>query len=119
MTDMKNINITSLAQLGRIEKEIEVNSELRVKLHTLSVTEQQRALASVPDGILNDIARYSFLQSAILIQATHEVNGQVVTKEQAVELYENIQYNVMAELFGKYSEMAGEQGKVLEELKKK
>ncbi len=115
----KTLNITSLAQLGRVEKEIEVNSELRVKLHTLSVTEQQRALASIPEIVANEIARYAFLQAAILIQATQEVNGQVVTKDQASELYENLQYNVMAELFGKYSEMAGEQGKVLEELKKK
>jgi hypothetical protein len=119
MNDKPALSITSLAQLGRVDKEIEVNSELRVKLHTLSVAEQQRALASIPEGLLNEIARYAFLQEAILIQATEAVNGQNVTREQAKEFYSMLQYNVMAELFGKYSDMAGEQNQVLEELKKK
>lgn len=111
--------LISLAQLGRIEKEIVLNEAVRIKVHTLSVAEQQRALAQLPAGVENEIAKFTFLQEAILVQATGEVNGEVVNSEQAKEIYSNMQYNLMAHVFAEYTDLAGEQGKVLEELKKK
>jgi hypothetical protein len=113
------MDLKSLAQLGRIEKEVEVNKELRVKLHTLSTIEQQIALSSVPEAVENVTARFTYLQVAVLIQATDAVNGESVTKEQAKELYDNVQYNILSEIFTAYSDVAGEQTKVMEELKKK
>ena len=113
------MDIKSLAQLGRIEKEIEVNKELRVKLHTLSAIEHQMALASVPETVENVTARFTFLQVGVLVQATDMVNGEVVTEAQAKELYENMQYNMLSDIFTAYSEIANDQAKVMEELKKK
>jgi len=113
------MDIKSLAQLGRIEKEVEINKELHVRLHTLSVTEQQIALSSVPEAVENVTARFTYLQASILTQATDAVNGESITKEQAKELYDNMQYNILSDLFTAYSEVAGEQSKIMEELKKK
>jgi hypothetical protein len=113
------MSLTSLSQLGRIEKEIVLNESLKIKVHTLSVSEQQRALVSLPEGVENDVVKFTFLQSAILAQAIHEINGEKVTAEQTKELLENMQYNLMAYVFAEYTTLAGEQGKVLDELKKK
>lgn len=113
------MDLKSLAQLGRIEKEVEVNKELRVKLHTLSTIEQQVALSSVPETIENVTARFTFLQVSVLTQATDAVNGEAITKDQAKEFYDNMQYNILSEIFTAYSDVAGEQSKVMEELKKK
>lgn len=113
------MDIKSLAQLGRIEKEIEVNKELRVKVHTLSTLESQKALSSIPESIENVVARFAFVQSAMLAQATDEVNGQAVTKEEARELYDNMQYTMLQEIYTVFNELSGDQAKVMEELKKK
>lgn len=111
--------LSSLAQLGRIEKEIVVNESLKIRVHTLSVSEQQRALVSLPEGVENEVAKFTFLQASILTQAIHEINGEKVTAEQTKELLDNMQYNLMAYMFAEYTTLAGEQGKVLDELKKK
>ena len=113
------MTLISLTQLGRIEKEIVLNADVRLKLHTLSVSEQQRALAQMPHDVENEVAKFTFLQEAILIQATDEVNGEKITKEQAKEVYASLQYNLMAYVFAEYTTLAGEQGKVLDDLKKK
>lgn len=113
------MDLKSLSQLGRIEKEIEINKELRVKLHTLSTIEQQLALSSVPETIENVTARFSFLQVAVLAQATSHVNGEAITKADATTFYNDMQYNLLSEIFTAYSDMSGEQTNVMEELKKK
>lgn len=113
------MTLISLAQLGRVEKEIVLNDETRIKVHTLSVAEQQRALSQLPEGVENEVAKYTYLQEAILIEATGEVNGEKITSDQAKELYAGMQYNLMAQIFSEYNNLTGEQGKVLDELKKK
>lgn len=113
------MDIKSLAQLGRIEKEVEVNKELRVKLHTLSALEQQAALSSVPENVENVAARFAMLQVSVLSQATDAINGEAITKDQAKELYTNMQYSILSDIFTAYSDMSNDQTQVMEELKKK
>jgi hypothetical protein len=113
------MGIISLAQLGRVEKEVVINKDLKLKLHTLSVTEMQKALAGIPNDIENEVAKFTHMQQAVLIQATDSVNDQGITKDEAKELYANLQHNIFAEIFVEYTALAGEQAKVLEDLKKK
>ncbi len=113
------MTLTSLMQLGRIEKEIVLKDDIKIKVHTLSVAEQHRAFVNLPNDTENEVARFTSLQAALLTEATDEVNGVKVTREQAKEMYESMQANVLAHIFTEYSELASEQSKVLEELKKK
>jgi len=113
------MELTSLAQLGRLEKEFEINKELKVKLHTLNSEEQQKALLSVSDSYPNEVAKSSHFQTCILTLATSEVNGEKVKEEELKEFYKVIQYPLLVQIFANYLELAEEQGKVLVELKKK
>ena len=113
------MDIKTLSQLGRVEKEIELNKELRVKLHTLSALEQQTALSSVPENIENVAARFAMLQVSVLTQAVDSINGEAISKDQAKELFNTMQYSILSDLFTAYSEMSNEQTQVMEELKKK
>ena len=114
------MDLKSLSQLGRIEKEFELAPGVKIKLHTLSVMDQQKALLDIPEGVAQDeSARFLQMQQAILVYATDSVNDEKLTLEQAKELYSGIQYPVLIELFNRYLEAAGEQSKILEELKKK
>lgn len=112
-------DFTALAKLGRVEKEIEVTEGLKVKVHTLSLSEQQRALSRIPTSVENEISRLSFLQQSILSEATDEVNGEVISKKDAEQLYSDLQFTLVSKIFTEYSLITEEQDKVLEELKKK
>ena len=113
MTDLR-----SLTQLGRVEKEIEIGS-FKVKLHTLTVADQQKALLSISEEIKDDTARLFQMQKAILVYATDSINGEVVEKDKLNELYNELQPVVLSNLFSGYLELVDEQSKILDELKKK
>jgi len=113
MTDLR-----SLTQLGRVEKEIEIGS-FKVKLHTLTVADQQKALLSISEEIKDDTARLFQMQKAILVYATDSINGEVVEKDKLHELYNELQPVVLSNLFSGYLELVDEQSKILDELKKK
>ena len=112
------VDIASLAKLGRVEKEIVINKELKIKVHTLSALEQQAALASVPQESSSEFARLSLLQHSVLVQATDEVNGEKISKEQASKLFRELQASLVSDIFTQHSMLTQEQDKVLEELKK-
>ena len=113
------VDIASLAKLGRVEKEIEVTKDLKVKIHTLSALEQQTALTDVPQNAPSEFARLSHLQHAVLVQAIDEVNGEKISKDQAKKLFSALQASLVADIFTQHSLLTQEQDKVLEELKKK
>jgi hypothetical protein len=113
------MDLNALAQLGKVEREIVLNDKLTVKVHTLSVAEQQRALASMPTGIEDDATKFSYFQEAMLVHATDTINGEVVDKVTLAKFYKDLQYPLLTALFSQYLELSQEQGKVLDELKKK
>jgi hypothetical protein len=113
------MDLKSLAQLGRIEKEFEVVPGVKVKFHTLSVVEQQKALASIPDNVLDDNARWAYMQQAILVHATDSVNDQKPELAALRELYGTMQYSILVEFFTRYLEVVADQNSILDELKKK
>lgn len=112
------MDLNSLAQLGRVEKEVEITKDLKVKFHTLSVVEQQNIFPNVPETVTDD-ARISYIQVAILTQAIDAVNGEPVDKTKLAEQLKNMQFRVLAELFDAYAALSQEQNTVIEELKKK
>ena len=111
--------LRSLIQLGRVEKEIEINEKLKVTVHTLSVLEQQKVMESLPISDMSEVAKFVHLQRLTLIQVTTKINGLDVTIEEAKEFYDSLQYSVLAETFTRYSSLTDDQEKALEELKKK
>lgn len=113
------VDIESLAKLGRVEKEIEVNKGLKIKIHTLSALEQQTALTSVPQDAPSEFARLSHLQHAVLVQAVEEVNGEKISKDQSKKLFGALQASLVSDIFTQHSLLSKEQDAVLEELKKK
>ena len=113
------VDIESLAKLGRVDKEIEVNKDLKIKIHTLSASEQQSALTSVPQDSPSEFARLSHLQHAVLAQAIDEINGEKVGKDQIKKILGVLQASLVADIFTQHSLLTQEQDKILEELKKK
>jgi len=111
--------LRSLIQLGRVEKDIEVNDKLKVTVHTLSVLEQQGVMENLPVKDMSEVAKFVHLQKLTLTHATKKINDLEVTTEEAKEFYDSLQYSVLAEIFTKYSMLSEDQEKALEELKKK
>jgi hypothetical protein len=113
------MSLDTLSKLGRVEQEFEIINGLTVKLHTLSAVEQQQALASVPDAVNDDIAKFYHLQQALLVYATDSINGQVLSKDDLRKLYGEMQNAIFQAIFEKYNALAEEQNKLIEDLKKK
>lgn len=115
------MDLKSFSALNRVEKEFDVLDGLKVKMHTLSVLQQQQALAELPTSPLgmDNALRAVILQQALLIYAIDEVNGNKVTPQEAKEIVQNLQAPVFNALYNCYDQLAQEQDKTLEELKKK
>lgn len=111
--------LDSILKLGRIEKEYEVFKDFKVKLHTLTAQEQQEALSSVPDKIQDDVTRFSFLQQALVVQATDKINGETHSKEELRKFYGELQNSLLQSVFNHYLELINEQNTTFDELKKK
>lgn len=112
------MDLKSLTQLGRVEKEVVVNG-FKIKLHSLTVADQQKVLLNVSEEMKDDTARLLQLQKAILVYAVDSINGEVVPKEDLQKLFEELQPAILSNLFSAYLEIVEEQSKVLDELKKK
>jgi hypothetical protein len=115
------MDLKSFAVLNRVEKEFDVVNGLKVKMHTLSVLQQQQALAELPTSPLGmDTAlRAVILQQALLIYAVDEINGEKVDAQKSKEFVQNLQAPIFNAIYNCYNELAQEQDKTLEELKKK
>lgn len=112
------MDLTSLKQLGRIEKEVEI-AGFKFLLHTLTVAEQENAFEAVsgtPDS--NGIVDVLKTQRALLVEATSSINGESIAKEELQKAYTEIQPRVLNQLFTIYRELTKEQEEVLGELKK-
>ena len=115
------MDLKSFSALNRVEKEFDVLNNLKVKMHTLSVLQQQQALSELPASPLgiDTGLRTVILQQALLIYAIDEINGKPVTSQEAKEFVQNLQAPIFNALVNCYDELAVEQDKTLEELKKK
>ena len=113
------MDLKALSQLGRLEKEFEINDQLKVKLHTPSNGEQQSILLTATVESNDALLRYVRLQVSTLVYATTEINGQKYPVNELQDFYSNLQHAVLNQIYDKYSELADEQGNTLESLKKK
>ena len=112
------MDLKALIQLGRVEKEVNIGS-FKIKIHTLTVADQQKALLSISEEIKDDSAKLLQMQKAILVYATDSINGEVVEKDKLQEVYNELQPAVLSNLFSNYLELVDAQSKILDELKKK
>ena len=113
------IDIDSLAKLGRIEKVLEINKDLKVKVHTLSASEQHEALSSIPTDDSSEFIKVARLSHSVLVLATDEINGEKVTKDEASNAYSVMQASLVSDIFTAQQSLSKDQDKVLEALKKK
>jgi hypothetical protein len=115
------MDLQNFASLGRIQKEFDVINGLKVKMHTLSVLQQQSALSQLPTSPLGQdpALRAVVLQQALLIYALDELNGEKITLEDSTKFIQNLQAPIFNEIYNCYDVMAQEQDKTLVELKKK
>jgi|SRR5579863_8968730 len=115
------MDLKSFSALNRVEKEFDVVEGLKVTMHTLSVLQQQQALAELPTSPLGmDTAlRAVILQQALLIYAIDAINGEKIDVQKSKEFVQNLQAPIFNALYNCYDQLAQEQDKTLEELKKK
>jgi len=117
------MELKSLSQLGCIEKEKEILKGLKLKLRTLSSSEQQEIQELLPITNIEQAVSPSLitkLQIHTLAKATVAVNEMAPTnKEELLKIYAELQTPVLNEAYKFYLELLGEQDKLVEELKKK
>lgn len=115
------MDLKSFSALNRVEKEFDVVSGLKISMHTLSVLQQQQALAELPTSPLGmDTAlRAVILQQALLIYAIDTINGEKVDIKFIKDFIQGLQAPIFNAIYNCYDQMAQEQDVTLEELKKK
>jgi len=115
------MDLKSFSSLNRVEREFEVVNGLKISMHTLSVLQQQQALAELPTSPLGSDAalRAVILQQALIIYAIDSINGEKVDIKFIKEFIQNLQAPIFNEIYNCYDVIAQEQDKTLEELKKK
>ena len=115
------MDLKSFSSLNRVEKEFDVVNGLKVSMHTLSVLQQQQALAELPASPVGQdpALRAVVLQQALLIYALDSVNGSKVSLQEAKDFIQSLQAPIFNEIYNCYDQMAQEQDVTLTELKKK
>lgn len=112
------LKIDELSKLGKVESEFEVVKGLKIKLHTLSMEAQHRALTSVPATLDDATGQFHHLQRALLVEATELINDEKPSKEELVKFYSEIQESVFQSIAERYTSLLQTQNEVTEELKK-
>jgi hypothetical protein len=112
------MKLDELVKLGKVEAEFEVIKGLKIKLHTLSMEAQHRALTSVPATLNDATGQFHHLQRALLVEATELINDEKPSKEELVKFYSEIQENVFQQIASKYTDLLQQQNEVTKELEK-
>lgn len=116
------MDLKSFSTLNRVEREFDVVNGLKISMHTLSVLQQQQALAELPTsplGTTDPALRAVILQQALLIYAIDSINGEKVDVQKVKDFIQNLQAPIFNVIYNCYDQLAQEQDKTLEELKKK
>jgi hypothetical protein len=115
------MDLKSFSNLNRVEREFDVVNNLKVSMHTLSVLQQQQALAELPTSPLgmDNALRAVILQQALLIYAIDSINGEKVDLPTVKKFIQDLQAPIFNAIYNCYDQMAQEQDLALEELKKK
>jgi hypothetical protein len=114
----KTVDLSSVLQLGRIEKTKEVFKGLSITLQTLSASHQQKILAALPTDNQDALGRYATLQIETLASATVAMNGVKADYASWKSMYSEMQSRVLQEVYSFYVELVEEQNSVMDSLKK-
>lgn len=115
------MDLKSFSSLNKVEKEFEIVQGLKISMHTLSVVQQQQALAELPVAPLgtDSALRTIIMQQALLIYAIDTINSEKVDLPTVKKFIQELQAPIFNEIANCYGLMAEEQDKSLEALKKK
>jgi len=117
------MELTSIMNLGRVSKTVEIVKGFTVTLHTPSYGEQLAIIKEVPKNLNdNPVLYYHQVQVESLAVVTEKINDKNYTSENRDELrdiFSNMQYNLLQEIYNAYLKLVDEQAKIIEELKKK
>lgn len=98
------MNCEDLAGLGRVKKEIEPFTGLKVSFHSLTVKEEReinQAMAQVPQELLT---RMTVLQIETLVRSIENIGGKTFTDPSALREYlENLQRHTLTILWDCWS----------------
>lgn len=117
----KALELTDIAQLGRVVKTKEILKGVKVTLQSLSATHQQKILAAIPPQSLDTLAKFTYTQAETLVYATVSINDKQYTDANRDELrkfYMDLQNKILQEFYSFYVDIAQEQNSVIESLKK-
>ena len=114
----KTVDLSSILQLGRIEKTKEVFKGVALTLQTLSASHQQKILAALPSDTQDALGRYATLQIETLASATVAMNGVKADYVTWKKMYSEMQNRVLQEIYSFYVELVEEQNSVMDSLKK-
>ena len=114
------MNAEDLSGLGRVSKEVEPLTGLKVSFHSLSVGEEEKiniALAGLPADM---IARSTGLQIETLAHSIEKIGGKAVTDIKELREYlRGLQRHTLSKLFECWSnEFDSDSAKQVDDLKK-
>ena len=114
--------ISSVSDLGKVRDTKEVIDGHTVTLETLTVGEQDKVLAGLPDSLPN-FQRFHRMRILTLTYATREYNGQKIRtdkdREGMYDFYYSLQDKLLSKFYTFYLDLVEEQNDVIDELKKK
>lgn len=117
----KPLELSDISQLGYLQKTREVFKGVTVTLQTLSISRQQKILATLPPDTTDPVIRFTQLQVETLSNATLAINADSFTEadlEKLRHFYAGLQSRVLQAFYAVYQEMMDEQEATLGGLKK-
>ena len=118
---MEDVELKSLAQIGRIEKEFEVIKDvLTVKLHTLGNKDQEDIsdILAQKETQNKDKQNLAFTQKTVLRRAITSINSKELSKEEIVTALDSMQTSVLTAIYVKYMDCIENQNTIFEQVKK-
>lgn len=102
------MDISTLANIGKVEKEFKVGENLKVKMHTLSSEEQTIIIGKTSDKTLDAYARKNALDLETLVASITEINGTEVTETTTRDFVNKMQATLQVKLLACYGAMEQE-----------
>jgi len=116
--------VTSLTDLYKLEREKEVVTGLKIKLKVLDYGEHLEVLSmlSRKDLTTNVVLQNHMFQLQTLKRATVSINDKIYdekSRDELIDYFKSLPLKVMSAVNDFYSELAAEQDKIVESIKKK
>lgn len=113
------LSLEELAGLGKVSRDVEPLSGIKVRMHTLTAGEEQKVnefIASFPNDLM---ARSKVLQIETLVHSIESINGKVFSDTKELRAFlSNLQGFVLDHLYSAYINIEKESAETIDKLKK-